>query len=314
MEKFPPVNCILDCLSYSIQNQKMTSSDHFSLYFGIWDEQVELDKSGNMTHYNKSIVNSNYIDRFKLLYGLEIEKSIIDIEDRGELYTTVMMNRKKHPSYVDVLIMVDLFYLPYPNKCYNARHSQHFVLLEKIDELGWHIIDPFFSWKGYISTNDMHHGLGYGKLFVQYYYNSNEINVPTISAINSIYRSGVIMKKNVLVQEIGDMLDKVIESDNNNSLSSLLNSMYEVLILLKRKNAYYYTIAFLEGNNTKNKEVNFLLKGWENFTYQVMRIAMLNEKESLIQLKARLGELDLLELKVKDTITNLYSKWIINHN
>jgi petrobactin synthase len=101
------VHCLLDCLAYAFQTED--HKEYRPLYFGVWDEPFGIDSEGKLV-YNTNRLAIDQLRFFEEIYG------------KFGLYLDDIHQCKEHANQLSfngnyLIAQVDLFYLPYPNKC-----------------------------------------------------------------------------------------------------------------------------------------------------------------------------------------------------
>jgi len=304
-----PIHCMLDCLAYGVRQR---GYDDRPLYFGVWDTPFEASDKG--IYYYSDVVNADHLlVQFEQLYG----KALIEWNDhgRGKRENFAALERElATPSRV-VIILVDLFYLDYPNQCYQSRHRPHIVVVEQTQEGHIYLRDPFLQWEGPISR---------AVLFQCYYcLGSNMgVSVDTLSlreperrTASAYFAASFQVAASALITELQSFLRKSVEKEAEYPLETLHLAVEQAGVIGKRWNGYGKALSYfgemLDGGNDEEtmNQVVLLVKRFETFILSVVRTAFAGNRGKLALLNDKLSEIGELELDIKRELWSRFQQW-----
>ncbi|WP_260115372.1 DUF6005 family protein [Paenibacillus hexagrammi] len=119
--------CYLDCYTFLVEQN--SDHDYRPMYIGTWNADFEADENG-ISYFSSQKDSINWPERFQQLYGGKAERWLDHRLSKQQNFACFMELAKKMDSNQALLVMVDLFWLPYsppvPNQAYSpcADHQE----------------------------------------------------------------------------------------------------------------------------------------------------------------------------------------------
>ncbi|WP_239617720.1 DUF6005 family protein [Cohnella mopanensis] len=303
-----PIHCMLDCLSYAVRQR---GYDDRPLYFGIWDTPFEVGDKG--IYYYSDVVNADHLlVQFEQLYG----KALIEWNDHGKSKKENFAALERElacPSRI-VIILVDLFYLNYPNQCYQVRHRPHIVVVEQDQEGQIYLRDSFFQWEGSISRE---------VLYQCYYCLRSNMGVSVDTLIlheperrraSAYFAEPFNLAASALITEMQAFLCKAIQNEAEYPLQTLHLAIEQAGVIGKRWNGYgkalsYFGEGFDDDDEEFTNQVALLVKRFNTFILSVVRTAFSGNRSRLALSIDNLSDIGELELHIKRELWRRYQRW-----
>jgi hypothetical protein len=279
------------------------------IYFGTWEVPFAVTDEG-ISYYSDSIGMEEIHCQFLRLY----RKPLTFLNDYSKSKAVNFSVLMKHLSTKDreqfIFILVDLFYLPYPNQCYQTRHRPHILVVDHIDDNGCYLIDPYFSWQGYISSDIFEQSFYCGDFNLIVMLDKSVLLHPEPPLIAQILHDHLKLSPSQLVIQVTALVDKAISEEKGYTLEKLNQSVEQVSVIAKRYYGYEMAFSYLseklnlpwDGAQSKVAE---MVKKWDNVVLSIMRIGMLSKREGLQPLKEKISHIGLLEVAIQQDLLNL---------
>ncbi|WP_442602788.1 DUF6005 family protein [Paenibacillus sp. KN14-4R] len=313
MHEFSQIHCLIDCLTDVFKDRL----DQRPLYFGVWEESINIE-DGKVSYYS---IKSSYewlINQFEFLYGKRIIEwfRYITLEDNYPILLGLAENCKR--DNYSIIIMVDLFYLPYEKKNFNKNHCPHYIWINDFQAGQWHINDPYFGYRGTV-TDEILRKAFYRKQMGSGFLVENlwEFKNPTSEKIIQLFKQSIILNSS----SIGNSMLSLIKDIRLNShcienIRLLIASIEQLGVVINRKRSllYAYTLVAEKVGNINGvegfkAELNRLSSAWVSFGLIVMRKATKNDWEEIDNLEEKIVGLCKIEIEIKEILWGLYDLW-----
>jgi hypothetical protein len=311
VRKVRQIHCVLDCIAYVLQTG--ISFDYRPLYFGVWDAPFVVSDEG-ISYYSNSIGIEDICRQFEQLYGKSITILNDYAKDKSENYATLVKQLANKDRNQFIFILVDLFYLPYPNQCYQTRHRPHIIIIDHIEDNKCYLIDPYFSWEDYVSIEIFEQSFYCGDLNAIVMVDKSGLHNPDIPNIAECLNNHINVSPSQLITQVNAIVDKVISQEEGYTLDKLYQSIEQVSVIVKRLNGYEMAFSYLnealniQTNDCYNK-VAELIKKWDNIMLSTVRLGILGNRNGLQPLKDKISHIGLMESAIKKDLWNLYKQW-----
>ncbi|MGG1516569.1 DUF6005 family protein [Paenibacillus oryzisoli] len=304
-------HCFLDCISYIIQMERRF--DERPLYCGVWNAPFSVSENG-ISYYSDTIGMEGISIQFKLLYGTSITPIHNYRKSKSENYVSFKKHMAAKTQNQHMIILVDLYYLPYPNKCYQVRHRPHLLISHHFTEHGCFLIDPYFSWEGYVSFETLDQAFAFENLLVMVMLDTSQMQQPEESVIASCMKQQLDLSPSLLYTEMMALIDRVVCIGSTYALDRLFPLVEQVSVLAKRFHGYVHIYSFLaqaldiQVSDTYSK-ADELVQKWDNIVLAIVRLGIVGKHAGLITLKDKLMAILQLELAIKQELLLLQEQW-----
>jgi len=311
MIKAQQTHCFLDCLAYVIQLEQQF--DERPLYCGIWNAPFSVTEQG-ISYFSDSIGMEGILSHFELLYGESITLIHDYTQPKPENYAAFKSLMAARTSHQFLIILVDLYYLPYPNNCYQSRHRPHIVICHSFSTQGCLLIDPYFSWEGNVTFEVLEQAFAYEDLMSVILLDTKRMQQPEMTVIATSMKQQLELSPSLLYTEVIALIDRVIIIGIEFSLSLLYPWVEQVAVLAKRMNGYERIYSFfnqalnIAGSEASSK-VAKLVQKWDSFILAIVRIGITENHSGLVILRDKLIVIGQLELDIKADLIQLQHQW-----
>jgi len=300
------VHCLLDCLSFIAQERNV---EERPVYLGVWDAPISIGETG-ISYFSNSMDSEGLLGRFERLYGATVRSWIRydkDIESNF-LELERIMESRKDDEYV--IVLVDLYFLPYHPPSYLKKHRPHIVLLAGRTEGGWRIADPFFDWEGFVSNETMKESFLFEELKLGFIVDASGLRHPDRAEIVAYFSSFDERLPSQVIHELEAAIRRTMSNDEAHPASRLYESIEQAGVIAKRWRGYDLLASYFEASNESvTGQVDDLMKRWESMLLHVVRIGITGNTssfEALLRKKEQIGE---QEIAIKQTLRALYEAW-----
>jgi hypothetical protein len=309
VNKEDQVHCLLDC--YAAVLKKDGRFDYRPFYLGVWNAYFEVNSSG-ISYYSETVDElKKWRERFELIYGISVNHWYRKHEEKRVNLTILSDLMKNNEPHKHSIIMVDLFFLSY-SYLFQSKHTPHFIIVDHLLEDRWYVIDPYFSWEGYISQAELWNAFmreGTGMTI-----DTRGINRLDVNSISRLFEEEMSISPNKLLLELDKLVRDSVENNGGYAPKTLLASIQHVAVISKRFGGYRYTLHyFLEGCTTEAEKGSLMItefvRGFESLMFILARYEILNRKVDLGLFAEKLERLNKLEVEIKQEITRAFTQW-----
>nr|WP_255807608.1 DUF6005 family protein [Cohnella mopanensis] len=301
---------MLDCFASVIEEDDRL--DFRPLYIGVWDAYFEANENG-ISYYSDSVDPMDWNSKFSMLYGNAVE-SWYDtaVGKRGNF--SALTNRMRDGLTGKVsIIMVDVFYLPYSYQ-YRAKHAPHFVIVKQRQWLEWQVIDPYFDWNGSLSNGELWEAFGFDGFGRGLTIDTGAFRQADERAIIRLFESELHLSPGLLLAEVERFVHSSIEGNGGHAPKTLFASVQEAGVIAKRFGGCQYILQYLcerlgIEDNVTTSAITEMIKGWENLMLTLVRYQMQNKPVDLASFSVKTGHLRQLEISVRESLFQMFSKW-----
>lgn len=299
------VHCFLDCFTYLLRTAR-NDVDCRPMYFGAWNVPVYFDKRGELTYYSE---DAAFVYKFNNLYGDSVKNWIQypgegDRVKRNNFLKLVDIARRKREDE-GIVVVVDLFYLDYPNRCYQMWHRPHIVIVEGWDEEGWRVVDPYYSWSGKIPESDMAKAFSFEEMVMGLSLSRSSVSSPTAKTAIQTLDSSTTSEEDELSLYLEDYFEQGLDSDN--AAHELSTKFIQLGVLTKRKLAYRYAFTYLYDTldldpQPYEADLAKVLKGWGSLGFLIAKLGVTLNANDLVKLQGKIRELIRMEKELKEQL------------
>ncbi|RCX17326.1 hypothetical protein DFP94_10950 [Fontibacillus phaseoli] len=304
--------CLLDCFAFALSEQP--SYDYRPLYFGAWNPQFALNQAGTISYYSKFITSDVFLERFQYLYRQPITVWHNLKKSRRKNFQYLLRDITSKPDHCYHIILVDGYYLCYPNQCYKIKHAPHIVMLESYHPTeGWSVIDPYFGWRGVIDHQSMAQAFGCGKLIAGFRLDKRDIQVPDFTSVCALFESTLSLESNDLIDLMKPLFQQALQTGSEYSMRNLSEALAEIGTMGKRKNAYLTAVGFFSDGTDPDPRItessSKLIARWNSLSIQGVRLGIVPSLVNAEKLYELLLEIESLEQDIKTMLWSLYMQW-----
>ncbi|QYR19390.1 hypothetical protein KZ483_15790 [Paenibacillus sp. sptzw28] len=307
MNKTRQVHCLLDCYASILEEKEV---DFRPLYLGAWDAYFESNDEGIFYHTDEVADPKDWHNRFTLLYGAPISNwfNYNAAKDRNfAIFTDLILSKE---AYETVIIMVDLFFLPYSYQ-YGSKHSPHFLIVKNRQGTEWLIKDPYFGWEETIADVDMYSAFGFMEFGMGRVMDIRAIRDADKQLVSHLFAKELNPSPGRLLVQVEGYVRQSVEKNGGYAPRTLFASIQDAGVIAKRYGSYDYALQYCRGNigTELNPAVSDLVKGWENLMLTIARYGILQRKVDLQAFTERLDHLHKLERAVKEELSQAFTVW-----
>ncbi|MFD0697447.1 DUF6005 family protein [Paenibacillus sp. GCM10027628] len=304
-------HCFLDCIAYVMQAGQ--DIDCRPMYVGIWDASFEATGEG-ISYYSDSIGIESMCNMIEQLYGISISRLNDPSKLKAENYSTLLHQLMFKNQNQSIIILVDLFYLPYPNQCYRTKHRPHLILVDHLKDDHCFLIDPYFAWNDYVPIEILEESFYCGDLNVAVMIDTIKSHPPDVSVIAHYMNKHLHLSPNRLTEQVQLLIDKVIAQEAGSTIDRLYQSIEQVSVIAKRLNGYEMVYSYLDDSLKRSssnayRKIAEINKKWESLLLSIMRISILRNLDGLLPLQKKVNHISQLESELKQELLDLSIQW-----
>lgn len=306
MNRSGETHCLLDC--YATLLNKKAGIDSRPLYIGVWDAYFDSNESG--FSYHSDIADpKDWFARFRLIYGItSIRHENVHL-NRQVRFNNLVEYMKNKPEHIEVIMLVDLFYLSYSQQYQKVHTPHHYVVLEHITDEEWYVKDPYFAWEGTIPFDKMSESF-LGSFIVD----MQALHAADAGAIISIFEQDMNTLPNRLIVEIERFVCLAVERNAGYAPESLFDTIEQAIVISKRFWGYRHVYEYFSEDGEDltavgNELIACFMKGLENLLLSIVRYGILKRQVDLKEFSAKVDKVHNLEIKVRTEIIQVFSMW-----
>jgi hypothetical protein len=214
-----------------------------------------------------------------------------------------------------VMVLVDLYYLPYSAICYGLKHFPHIVIVERQEERDWLLRDPFFEWEGPVSHTVLLQALTCEQLSAGISLQAEAAQEPAPETVSALFREQFDRtSRSPLIEGVDRYMKQIAEGAAGYAVEALFATIGQVGIVAKRWKAFgviagYFAEMSDASPDPALRALELLLLRWENFVLAIVRLGVLNRPERLPDAQDKLLRLEALETEVRAELWKLFERW-----
>ncbi|CAM3612062.1 DUF6005 family protein [Marinicrinis lubricantis] len=301
------IHCLLNCFAHCITPK----ADARPLFFGAWDTPFAVEED-RLTYFSTLITNEAYVSMFERLYAQQLEAWYDYQLSKQDNYIRLKQYIDAVKPGKHLFVQLDLYYLRYETRSFGQVHQPHFVIVLHEQDGRWLIHDPYLSWEGFLTEEEMYSAFCENALGGGFVLDTTKLLSPLKSAVSEHFEKEFVFERNPLAFETKKMVRRFMDESNGDRKAQLAKAFAQVGIIAKRK--WSYMLAFDYFGETVNQShepgaehVEKLVKGWNAFGYLAIRASM--GVTSLNELLQKAEQLDVQERQLKDKLWTLYQRW-----
>lgn len=308
------IMCYLDCYAHLIeQNGRF---DWRPMYIGAWN--ADFDSDGRGIYYFSTRRDSvDWPERFQELYGGKAVRWLNHQAGKTANYAALSGLAKELGPGEAVLVMADLFWLPYSPQ-YRTKHIPHVLIIRGRTEEGWRIEDPYIGWNGCMSDPEMEAAFCYEDLAMGLKLDVSSLHAPRLPYMKRLLEDELESPPGPLVREVERLLTSAYEEAGSGEGGSkrLVACIENIRIISKRMKAYPLVIGYLAAEDAEEAEPGVTLaaelsKAWEVLLLHIARMSVLGSRMDFAPVARKLKDIEELEAGVKKELGRIYALWKI---
>lgn len=306
------VHCLLDVMAFALEAGSRI--EHRPLYCGAWDDPFTVTSEGALSYYSPELTNDTYLAAFSRLYGRTPGSWYQYSWSKKQNYMTLLELLEQKSEYESLLVQLDLYYMPYPTRCYETLHRPHFVMVDRQYGDAVYIRDPYFGWEGDVPLTALQNAFYGNELGGGVTVRLAELEHPTAARIASEFEARFDLEGFRLADAFEDIVHGALAGGVDRSVRALGSSVDQLGIIARRKYSYskvssFFAEALGETPDPLEERVNGLVKGWMNAGYASIRASIRQSREDVVQLADKAAALREEERKLKRELRSLYERW-----
>jgi petrobactin synthase len=310
------IHCFVDCIAHALKEKP--DLDTRPLYFGVWDSPFIISDNGVLSYYSHTIGCEDDVAQVHSLYSLQVNSWYDYAESRVNNYARLRAEADKLEGNREVLLLVNLFYLPYPNGCHLVSHRPHFVLINRRMDGEWQLRDPYFSWEGAISDQVMSRAFLRKENFAGYSFDRSSVRQPHFLDVGSALKKRLDRSSNPLTSAVRELVKQARDGNSGASFKQLSVSLGQLGVIAKRKQSYalafeYFSEMLCYDPKDAIGRVDRFVKAWINLAFLVIRLSISGRPEEASNVLEKLDMLDEEETQLKEELWVLYERWSQSH-
>jgi hypothetical protein len=310
------IHCLIDCIAHTLKDKP--ELDKRPLYFGVWDSPFVISEAGALSYYSHTIGCEDDVAQVHRLYGVQVNNWYDYAESRVNNFARFKREVDKPERNHEVLLLVNLFYLPYPNGCHLVLHRPHFVLMNHGMAGEWQLRDPYFAWEGSISEQDLSRAFYRKENFAGYSFDHSLARKPSSLDVGAILAQRLDRSSNPLTSAVRGLVKQALDSGSGDSFKQLSGSLGQLGVIAKRKQSYalafeYFCEKLRNGPRDAIGRVDRFVKAWINLAFLIIRLSISGRSEEASNVMDKLDKLDAEETQLKEELWLLYERWLQAH-
>ncbi|RKP54423.1 hypothetical protein D7Z26_13815 [Cohnella endophytica] len=305
------IHCGRDCISFAFE--KDGRIDYRLLYLGVWDSPFKISNDG------VSYADNEQKDTmFELVEELFRSPFInwLDLNKSRDNNISRLERQLENMDSKVILIMVDLFFLPYSN-FFGKKHFPHVLIVESYKDNDWHCVDPYFSWEGNITSEIMRRAFGCKQYMMGVSLSLNTLQMPEWERVSSVFEKYDQKITNNLAVEVEKFILRLNACDAIGSLKDYHHSWEDLGAIYKRYRGYTYVISyFSQEQNDEDAEVKVteLINKWESFMLSLFRLRLMGKEVDLINMLDKLETIKAIETSIRELLRKAFEQWRVVHD
>ncbi|KUP06132.1 Petrobactin biosynthesis protein AsbE [Bacillus coahuilensis p1.1.43] len=309
------VHCFVSCVCEVIN--KAEGVDHRPYYFGVWDSDFFIEN--HVLHYHSPNTNHEFFkDWYKTLYGIELVKWYDPTKSvqENQLHLCDLVEHKK--EYEQIMVMIDLSYLPERENKFHTKPFPHYVMVEKMDdEESWFMWDPDFRWEGKVSKERILESMEEPTVGGGYIFSTEQLVPPTELTVEAYFATCMKLDTYPMTEAVQKIIHNYVDSESETSRPSLKDSLRHLPVLAIRKYAYEHAYAYFwerlgfdeDWFETWCDKIELLVKGYTLIQYKAMKYDRMPSESLLTEIDQIIHNQFHLESQIKHGLMNCFHQW-----